>query len=355
MRPLDLLLGARAPLRALVLGGSVLLASGAARAQDPDPPPPAPAPQPAYAPPPGYAAPPAYAPQPGYAPPQAGYAPGYAPPAYPPYPVGQPPVVVVQGRASMRPVPWVIDDWDAEAPAPPGYNKTEGVNSRVITTGAVLLATAWLSSTVVATVGTSTHDAGGTSPPPSAWTPLFVPLAGPFIAAGTLHPSGAGVGAIAMDGGIQVVGALGILMGIVDQRAKLVRYDASAPVPAVTPTGAGGGARTAFLASGGILGGVGALMTIAGGITWLVAAGESASLSSECPHHACVRGTAGGDALVTARNTAKATDVLLAGGLPALGIGTSLVLVGGGLGKGSVRATPIAGMGVGGMRLEGSF
>ncbi len=214
------------------------------------------------------------------------------------------------------------------------------MNSGLVTRGAVLLGSAWVGSALAAAVGSSTDSPGRRG----AWTPFFVPLAGPYIAAGTLKPTrGGDVGVLALDAGVQTVGALGILVGILDSRAKLVRYDANAPTPAFTPNGNGGGQRLGFITGGAILGGVGTLMLLAGGITWLVAASDSALLSSDCPHHACVRGTPGGDELVTARKTSKATDVLVAGGLPAAGIGYSFLILGSGFGKGQVHVSPSLG------------
>jgi hypothetical protein len=249
-------------------------------------------------------------------------------------------------------VAWVVDDWDPDAPAPPGFHKSEGMNSGLITRGAVLFGTAWVGSALAATVGSTTDTAARRG----AWTPLFVPLVGPYIAGGTLKPTrGGDIGALAFDAGVQTVGALGIFIGILDQRAKLVRYDPNAPSPAVVPNGVGGGPRIGLILSGSILGGVGTLMLLAGGITWLVEAGNAAALSTDCPHHGCVRGTPGGDELVTARNTAKATDVLVAGGLPAAGIGYSLLILGSGFGKGQVHVTPNVGANFRGASIEGKF
>jgi hypothetical protein len=306
---------------------------------DPDPPPavaqPAPAPAAPY--------------YPGYAPAPT-YAPGYPPPGYPAPGYGAP--YVVARPAPPPAVPWVINDWDPEAPAPPGFHKAEGMNNGLITRGAVLLGSAWVASVLTATVGSSTDSPDRRA----AWTPFFVPLAGPYIAAGTLKPTrGGDIGAIALDAGVQTVGALGILVGVLDSRAKLVRYDANAPTPAFTPNGSGGGPRAGFITAGAILGGIGTLALLAGGITWLVAASDSALLSHDCPHHGCVRGTPGGDELVTARKTSRATDVLVGGGLPAAGVGYSLLILGSGFGKGQVHISPSVGANLRGASITGSF
>jgi hypothetical protein len=99
------------------------------------------------------------------------------------------------------------------------------------------------------------------------------------------------------------------------------------PPPKRTPAG------KAIEITGLSLTGVGTLTVMAAGITGLVAWGASSRLDDECPNKRCVEGTTGADSLETARDSARATEVLLGIGLPVLTAGFVLMIYSGGFKK----------------------
>jgi hypothetical protein len=175
-------------------------------------PPAQPYPYPYPYPPPAY---PAYPPAP-YPPPA--YPPPYGYPAYPPPPPAPPP--------QPRP-PNVIYDWDPDVPAPKGYTIVDTMNGRVFGIGIAMLATGWFMSALAAGVGTADEsDQAEDETDPRDWKVLYVPVLGPFFAIGTLDPSPSGMGLLLADGIVQVGGAAGIVVGLIDRNYKLVRQDA---------------------------------------------------------------------------------------------------------------------------------
>lgn len=195
-------------------------------AQPPPPPPegpavPAPAPYPTYEP-------------PSYAPAQPAPAPrGYGAPAHRPPP---PPA---------RPAPpRVVYGWDPDVPPPDGYELDSDVNMGLIGTGIGLLVTSYVTSILVGVVATQVEEV--TPGTESDWSPLYVPVAGPFVALGTLDPGASGVGLLLADGILQSAGVLAIVLGIVDQEYKLIRTGGMEITPSVTPGQQGLVVRGAF-------------------------------------------------------------------------------------------------------------
>ena len=145
---------------------------------------------------------------------------GYPPPGYPP-----PAVMVPAAPARPQPPP-VIYDWDPDVPPPAGYKVVDRPNGRMIGTGIALFVTGYLMSALVAAVASSAEsdeidplEDGVTA---DDWAPLYIPVAGPFIALETLDPNPAGVGMLVLDGILQVGGVAGIVLGVVDRRHKAV-------------------------------------------------------------------------------------------------------------------------------------
>lgn len=283
-----------------------------------------------------------------------GPAPVYGPPGYGAPPVYGPPPVYVAPPPAAPSAPWTIDNWDPDQPTPAGYNRNTHINGRLLGTGIGLFTAGWLTSAVVGAVGASGQDNGGERKPKD-WTPLYIPVAGPFMGLQTLRPSTAGTGALMLGGVVQAVGVLGIALGIADQRVRLVRVDPNAQMPAGSFVDHSG-AKGALQISGAIIAGVGGLSLFASGITAIVAGGAAASLSTDCPNHTCVKGTPGGDAYATVRDSSKATQVLLGIGLPSLGGGLSLLLLGSAVGgRSSVSINPTVGRDLNGISAQGVF
>lgn len=165
--------------------------------------------------------PPRGAPPYGQRPPQ-----GYPPPpahAYPPhaYPPPAPP--------KEPSPPRVVYHWDPDVPPPDGYKLDSNINTGLLGAGIGLLAGGWLTSVMVAAIGAKAEEEEEgdlnelDSIAPEDWAPLYIPIAGPFIAFGTLDPGVNGTGVLIADGLVQIAGMLGIVFSFVDTEYKIVR------------------------------------------------------------------------------------------------------------------------------------
>lgn len=190
------------PFRAQALAMIALacsLAPGVAGADDQAPPPPpypsgsGPAP-----------APPLYPPPPGGAPP------GYGPPAY----SAQPPGMPVYG-------PEEITEFDDSAPVPYGYTRVERTRKGLIIGGAVTLGATYLVTAFVGAVAADFLKAEGSN---TSVTPVFVPVAGPFLELGQTDSAIAKF-YLTLSGLGQGAGAIMLLYGMSSSRTVLVRND----------------------------------------------------------------------------------------------------------------------------------
>lgn len=161
------------------------------------------------------AAPPA---QPGAAYPATAYPPHFPPPQQAP-------------PAPARSAPMVVYDWDPDVPAPQGYALDSDPNWGLVGGGIGLLAAGWTLSVLTAAVAMSVEEneeddlAPGEQDDvsPSDWSPLYIPVVGPFVGIGTLEASGSGLGLLVADGIVQAAGLLGILLGSLDPDYKVIR------------------------------------------------------------------------------------------------------------------------------------
>jgi len=204
---------------------------GLAAAEQPAPPPqPYPAPPPYYAP---------HAPQP-YPPPY------YAPPPYSPYYAPPPPpspYYPQQPQAQVPTGPSIIEDWKPGDPIPKGYRPESRVNMETIKASGAGLFMLWMLTTIVGMIGSEFEDEGavdGDGIEPSDYTPLYVPVIGPFIAISTLKAEKGGLGLLLLTGGGQTLGALGLVLGIVDRDHYLVRQTTGVRVTPAVGQGYGG-------------------------------------------------------------------------------------------------------------------
>jgi hypothetical protein len=113
----------------------------------------------------------------------------------------------------------------------------EHANGKLVGVGIGLFAAGWVTSAFAALMAASADKTSA-----DEWTPLYVPVAGPFIALGTLDPKPSGTGLLIADGILQAGGALAIIIGLLDERHKLVRTSASRSVE-ITPTAGAHAAR----------------------------------------------------------------------------------------------------------------
>lgn len=185
--------------------------ASAAHAQEPPPLPPSTA----TAPPPGYGQPP-----PGYGQPPPGY---YPPPGYP-------------APRDTRPS---VMDYDEDQQIPPGYHVRSKVRGGLIGGGAGLLGGFWIISIITGAVGNAGHELTDGDEP---WTPMYVPVVGPFITMATASNdlSGGGTALLAIDGVAQLGGLAMIVLGITLPKKQLVRDDHGKSTLTVRPViGAG--------------------------------------------------------------------------------------------------------------------
>jgi hypothetical protein len=180
-----------------------------------------------------------YGPQPYGAQPYPGqpYPPyGAQPGAAPPYP-GQPPQWPPTGAAPAAPAappakrkpPAVVYDWDPDVPPPAGYELDSDANGDLIAAGVVLNVTSYLLAVLVGVAGSTVEEEEEDEPAyeqdsttASDWSPLYIPVVGPFVAIETLDARGWGLGLLLANGIVQSAGIVSIVLGVVDRSHKVV-------------------------------------------------------------------------------------------------------------------------------------
>lgn len=194
--------------------GIVVSVSATASADEPPPPPPGFEGQPSQPPPPGYGAQPGY----GQPPPPGGYygGPGYA-------------------SAALGPK---ILDWEEGDPVRPGYHPETRVRKGLVIGGAVTFGVTYLFTALAGAIASDVNEITNSSSGDSV--PLFIPVIGPFIAIGTLHPGTTGGFFLALDGIAQAGGVAMFIAGLASPRTVQVRNDISKPFVRPTPMMVGG-------------------------------------------------------------------------------------------------------------------
>ena len=128
--------------------------------------------------------------------------PGYPPPFFVPPPTKAPPEVI---------------DWDPDEPVPPGYRSEDRIRKGLVVGGAITSGVLWVGSIIAASVLGSDGDRG------ARHVPLYFPVVGPFIAAGTLPAKDSGLALAIIDGVGQSAGAAMLISGILAEKTVLVR------------------------------------------------------------------------------------------------------------------------------------
>jgi hypothetical protein len=185
----------------------------------------------------GPAAPPAPAPAPP-PPPAPAPAPqpttGPAPPAPPAPPYGYDPYGYgygyPYGYGYSQPTPPKRLPYQPGEPTPRGYRLDTQLRKGFVIAGAVTFGSTYLISVAVGAALQQEAEAAD-------FTPLFVPLAGPFIATGTTDATAFGTFALIVDGLSQVFGLGMFLFGVLEPEKVWVRNQTAAkPLPIdVTP------------------------------------------------------------------------------------------------------------------------
>ncbi|MEZ4293759.1 MAG: hypothetical protein R3B70_02195 [Polyangiaceae bacterium] len=215
---------------ALCLVPALLAIASTAHADDPPPlPPNTPPPPGAQPPPPGYGQPP-----PGYGQPPPGY--GQPPPGY--YPQYGQPYYPNPAQQDTRPLTM---DYEEGEPIPAGYHLRTRMRTKLIGAGAGVMGGMWILSTIIGAIANSAHERPVGDGRTDLWTPMYVPVVGPFITIGTASSdlSSGGTALIVFDGLAQTGGLAMLILGIALPEKKLVR-DALVLEPTegvtVTPT-----------------------------------------------------------------------------------------------------------------------
>ncbi len=158
----------------------------------------------------------------------------------------------------LRPIP----RWKGEAPTaarlpyrdgkpvPPGYSVDVVPRRGMIAGGAALAGGLHMVSMIAAIALDAEADEliadeqGGTRTDPefsNRYTPLFIPLVGPFITVKTADANGTGSAILIMNGVAQVTGAALVISGLVATKKELVRDDAPISFTVAPMVADGGG------------------------------------------------------------------------------------------------------------------
>lgn len=173
----------------------------------------------------------------GYANPP-GMGPGPPPPSPPTYPFGY-------GDPAALPPPGELP-YEAGQPIPEGYHLSSRIHKGLVIAGAVTFGTFYLISAGVAAAYLDDRAQIAEDAPESAvsdaeaYAPLFVPLAGPFIALATVEPTATGTMALVLDGVAQSAGLAMLIAGLALRSEVLVRNDLGSVRWTLAPTAVAG-------------------------------------------------------------------------------------------------------------------
>ncbi len=113
----------------------------------------------------------------------------------------------------------------ADQPTPDGYYLTSRPRYGLIGAGAGILGGTWLVSMGTAIYLDSEPDGSNDPNFDDNYWPLFIPVAGPFVAIGTADSSGTGAAILALDGVVQMGSLAMIIAGFVSPKTELVRKE----------------------------------------------------------------------------------------------------------------------------------
>lgn len=115
---------------------------------------------------------------------------------------------------------------------PEGYHLEETPRYGLIATGVSITSTLWLVSTISAIALDREASQNGDPNFDDMYWPMFIPVAGPFVAIGTADSSGTGAAILALDGTIQAVGLALTIAGFAAPTVEIVEdYEIT-----ITPT-----------------------------------------------------------------------------------------------------------------------
>jgi hypothetical protein len=145
-------------------------------------------------------------------------------------PADAPPPVVFGPRAPLGPAD--VAQWEEGDAVPYGYRPVKSVRKPLVIAGAVTFGSLYLTSALAGAIATDAGAPGGAS--------LFVPVLGPFIAAG-LQSSATGGFLLVLDGLAQGAGVAMFVVGLAKQKTVLRRSFEPTVVPVPMTFGASSG------------------------------------------------------------------------------------------------------------------
>lgn len=129
----------------------------------------------------------------------------------------------------LQPLPLVVNNWDEGIPPPDGYELDSSINARMLGAGLGMFVAGYGASVITAAGAKSRR----------AWTPLYIPVVGPFMAVDTLNAEAAGLGLLIADGILQAAGAVAIGLSFVDRRYRIVQTASLEISPIISPKSVG--------------------------------------------------------------------------------------------------------------------
>jgi len=133
-------------------------------------------------------------------------------------------------------------DYEDGDPVPPGYHVDTKIRKGLVIGGAATFGALYLLTALTAAVVQSAADSVGDDA--DEVIPLYIPVAGPFVAMATLNAEGGGIVALALLGVGQAAGLGMLITGLAAQKTELVRNDVGAvekPRIRLAPTAGKGG------------------------------------------------------------------------------------------------------------------
>jgi hypothetical protein len=121
-----------------------------------------------------------------------------------------------------------VMEYEEGDPIPAGYHLETRTRRGLIVGGAVTFGTTYLLTVLTGLIAESVNRATGGDGRSVA--PLYIPVAGPFIALDTMNAEGAGVFVLVLDGLAQAGGVAMLFSGIAFPALKLVRNDVALSV-----------------------------------------------------------------------------------------------------------------------------
>jgi len=113
-------------------------------------------------------------------------------------------------------------------PIPEGYHKDTKIRKGLVIGGAVTFGAVWLVTVLIGSVIVSVDE--GINSGTSEYTPLFVPVVGPFITMGTANIGSAAYAPLIINGVAQAGGVAMLVAGLAAKKTVLVRNDIATDV-----------------------------------------------------------------------------------------------------------------------------